>query len=87
MPNTQSLNITLPFEMAEIIKNKVLSGEYASESEVIHDELLALAEHNTAIEKWLHEEVLPTIDAINADPSQLLSAEEAWKQLNAYMNK
>ncbi len=87
MPTTQSLNITLPLEMAQMVKNKVLSGEYASESDVIQDGLLTLTEHDAAIEKWLHDEVVPTLDAINADPSQLLSADEAWKQINTFMNK
>jgi antitoxin ParD1/3/4 len=78
MPTTQSLNITLPFELALIVKNKVLSGEYASESDVIQDGLLTLTEHDAAIEQWLHDEVVPTYDALMSDPSQSVSADEAW---------
>lgn len=39
---TQSLSITLPVEMAEMVKAKVASGEHASESEVIRDGLRTL---------------------------------------------
>ena len=42
MRTTQQLSITLPNEMADIVKAKVRAGEYASESEVIRDGLRAL---------------------------------------------
>jgi antitoxin ParD1/3/4 len=87
MPTTQSLNITLPFELAQIVKNKVLSGEYASESDVIQDGLLSLTKHDAVIEKWLLDEVVPTYDALMSDPSQSVSADEAWDILSAYMDK
>jgi antitoxin ParD1/3/4 len=87
MRTTQSLSITLPFEMAQMVKNKVSSGEYATESEVIRDGLRTLAARDAAVEKWLIEEVVPTLDAMKADPSQLLSADEAWKQLSEHMAK
>jgi len=35
MRTTQQFNITLPNEMADIVKTKVATGEYATESEVI----------------------------------------------------
>lgn len=37
MRTTQSLSITLPLEMAQMVESKVKSGEYATESEVIRD--------------------------------------------------
>ena len=37
MRTTKQLSITLPTEMAEVIKSKVATGEYATESEVIRD--------------------------------------------------
>jgi len=42
MRSTTQLSITLPNEMAEMVKSKVESGEYASESEVIRDGLRAM---------------------------------------------
>ncbi len=35
MRTTQQFSITLTHEMAELVRTKVASGEYASESEVI----------------------------------------------------
>lgn len=46
---TQQLSITLPNEMAEAVKAKVLAGEYATESEVIRDGLRALMAQDRAI--------------------------------------
>lgn len=36
---TRQFSITLPNEMADIVKTKVAAGEYATESEVIRDGL------------------------------------------------
>ena len=70
MRTTQSLSITLPHEMAQMVKSKVASGEYASESEVIRDGLRVLAARDQAVDNWLREEVLPVYDEISSDPSK-----------------
>jgi antitoxin ParD1/3/4 len=68
MRTTQALSITLPHDMAQMVKDKVASGEYASESEVIRDWLRTLAARDAVVEKWLREEVAPTYDRVMADP-------------------
>ena len=70
MRTTQSLSITLPLEMAQMVKAKVSSGEYATESEVIRDGLRTLAARDAAVEKWLIEDVVPTYDAHHGDPTR-----------------
>ena len=87
MRTTQSLSITLPHEMAQMVKAKVSSGEYATESEVIRDGLRSLTARDAAVEKWLREEVVPTYDAVLANPSLTVSAEEAWRRLSTMMEK
>jgi antitoxin ParD1/3/4 len=87
MRTTQSLSITLPHEMAQMVKAKVTSGEYATESEVIRDGLRTLAARDAAIEKWLRDEVAPTFDRVMADPrGNTLSAEDAHTRLQAHMD-
>jgi len=49
----------LPNEMVDVVKAKVRAGEYASESEVIHDGLRALLARDRAVESWLREQVGP----------------------------
>jgi antitoxin ParD1/3/4 len=87
MRTTQALSITLPRTMAEMVKAKVASGEYASDSEVIRDGLRMLSARDAAVEKWLREDVISTYDAIEADPSQALTAVEADETLEALMSE
>ena len=66
MRTTQQLSITLPNDMADVVKAKVRTGEYASESEVIRDGLRALLARDRAIDNCLHQQVGPAYDALKA---------------------
>jgi antitoxin ParD1/3/4 len=83
MRSTKQLSITLPHEMAEMVRVKVDSGAYASESEVIRDGLRALQIHDRALEDWLKNEAAAAFDAVKADPSTARSAEEVRESLAA----
>ncbi len=85
MRKTQSLSITLPHEMAQLIKDKVASGGYATESEVIRDGLRALQERDAAVEQWVRTEGVARYDAYHADSSRLMSAEETWNDLQGHI--
>ncbi len=76
MRSTQQLSITLPIGMAQLVRAKVESGEYASESEVIRDGLRALQARDQAVERWLREEVAPAYEAMKADPSRGIPADQ-----------
>jgi antitoxin ParD1/3/4 len=80
---TKQLSITLPNEMAAVVKAKVASGEYATESEVIRDGLRALIARDRAVENWLHDEVGPAYDALKAEPSRAVTAEKVRARLAA----
>jgi putative addiction module CopG family antidote len=69
--------------MAEMVKTKVSAGEYASESEVIRDGLRALMARDQVVENWLHGEVGPIYDALKADPSRAVTAEQVRVRLAA----
>lgn len=81
MRTTQQLSITLPNEMAEAIKTKVQSGEYATESEVIREGLRALLNRDRAIESWLQNEVGVAYDALKSDPSRAVTADQVRERL------
>ncbi len=83
MRTTQQMSITLPKEMADMVKAKVRAGEYASESEVIRDGLRALMARDRAVESWLHQQVGPAFDALQADPSRAVSADDVRTRLAA----
>lgn len=86
MRNTQSLSITLPHEMAQMVKDKVASGEYATESEVIRDGLRTLAARDAALEKWLLDEVVPTLGALDAGDMTTVSLQDARSRLRARLD-
>jgi len=44
MRSTRQLSITLPNEMAELVRAKVATGQYATEGEVIRDGLLSCSQ-------------------------------------------
>lgn len=78
MQNVERLSITLPTEMAQLIRTKVEEGGYASNSEVIRE----------AMRAWQTEEkiraerlagVRAKIAEADADPRQSLTEEEVTK--------
>jgi antitoxin ParD1/3/4 len=73
MRTTQQMSITLPNEMARLIRQKVAAGEYASESEVIRDGLRTLMARDRAVETWLQQEVAPALDRLRTDPGRGIS--------------
>lgn len=83
MRTTQQLSITLPNDMADMVKAKVRAGEYASESEVIRDGLRVLMARDRAVESWLLNQVGPAYDALKADPSRAVTADQVRARLNA----
>ena len=83
MRTTQQLSITLPNELADVVKTKVRSGEYASESEVIRDGLRALLARDRAVESWLQQQVGPAYDALKADPARAVTGDGIRTRLAA----
>ena len=83
MRNTQPISVTLPHDMAAMVKAKVTSGEYASESEVIRDGLRTLQARDAALENWLRGEVAKSYDEFAANPSIGIPAGEVMARLRA----
>ncbi|MDR1077937.1 MAG: type II toxin-antitoxin system ParD family antitoxin [Propionibacteriaceae bacterium] len=84
MRSTKQMSITLPLEMAAVVEEKVASGEYASDSEVIRDGLRALIARDRAVERWLNEVVAPTYDRVRAGQERTLTASEVRERLHAH---
>lgn len=87
MRTTQQMSITLPREMAQLVKEKVSTGRYASESEVIREGLRALQERDEAVERWLREEVAQAYDDHKANPDQASDLSEVALRLENRMRK
>ena len=87
MRSTQQFSITLPNEMADVVRAKVAGGQYATESEVIRDGLRALVARDQAVEDWLRNDVAATYDALKADPSKAVSVGRVRARLAAAHKK
>lgn len=83
MRTTEQFSITLPTKTAQMVRERVASGEYASESEVIRDGLRALMARDQALERWLREDVVRSYDAVMADPSLLRTPDQVRAALAA----
>jgi antitoxin ParD1/3/4 len=78
---TRQLSITLPNEMADQLRQRVASGDYASESEVIRDGLRTLFARDQMLESWMRDEVVRTYDALAADPSATVTVQDVRARL------
>lgn len=83
MRTTRQLSITLPNNMADALRARVQSGEYASESEAVRDGLRALFARDRAVEEWLRTEVGEAYGALAADPSRAVTADYVRNRLAA----
>jgi antitoxin ParD1/3/4 len=82
MRTTRSLSVTLPVDMADMVKAKVASGQYATESEVIRDGLRTLAARDSAIERWLKEDVAAAYDAHKSEPQRATLLRDSMAKLH-----
>lgn len=81
MRTTKQLSITLPTAMADELTQRVASGAYATESEVIRDGLRALFARDEAVEAWLRTEVAASYDELSTNPSRAVSATDMRSHL------
>jgi antitoxin ParD1/3/4 len=84
MRTTRQLSITLPNGMADALRERVASGAYASESEVVRDGLRALFAQEKAVESWLRTEVADAYDELRADPARAISSDEMRQRIVAH---
>ena len=81
MQTTEKLSITLPRDMAEMIRGKVQAGAYASDSEVIREALRLLQDQDDLkaqkLAAWLREK----IDRSLNDPRPSIAADDVFARL------
>lgn len=83
MPKVVKRTFSLTEEQAKFIDTMVERGDYASGSELVREGVRKMREEEAAIERWLIEEVLPTIDEMEAHPERLIPIDEAFDRIEA----
>ena len=81
MRSTVPFSITLPHEMADLVRAKVASGEYATESEVVRDGLRSLLARDAAVERWLSTEVAASYDDWRESPEKVVAVNEIMSRI------
>ena len=81
MADLQSFSIELTQDLADLLRRKVASGRYASESEAVSEALLSLEGFERPLEDWLQDVVLPRAAEDDADPGDTLTLEEVKASL------
>ena len=84
MSAIQKRTVSLPQEHASFIDQLVQSGAYGSASEVVRAGLRALQERDSAVERWLHDEVARTYDEVMASPDRGVPAETVRERLRLH---
>lgn len=82
----EKLSITLPDKLARLVREKVESGMYASNSEVIREALRVFREQEEIKEQkinWLRSELQKSID----DPRPSIDASEVFAKLEERFGK
>jgi antitoxin ParD1/3/4 len=86
MEATRRLEVELPEELADSVRARVESGEFADESEVVATGLALLedrdgGEDDPELEAWLRGEVVPTYQEWKASGGKGLTADEVRASL------
>jgi antitoxin ParD1/3/4 len=84
--NAEKLSITLPPEMAQMIRDKVSSGSYSSNSEVIRDALRLLQEKDFVRAQKLAE-LREKVERSLGDDRPSIDSDEAFARLEARHRK
>ena len=87
MRTTKAMSITLPHGMVRMIKTRVASGDYASESEVVREGLRTLRARDAAMERWLRDQVAESYDEFKADPSISIPAGKIMTRLRGRQSR
>ncbi|QZN99590.1 ribbon-helix-helix domain-containing protein [Chenggangzhangella methanolivorans] len=75
--------VALSEDQAAFVDGLVASGVYQNEGEVIRAGLDALRTREGELAEWLAREVTPVIEALEADPSRAIPAEDVFAELRA----
>lgn len=83
MADRHQLIVTLPDDLADGVRAKVASGQYATESDVVIEALRTLQDREQTVEQWLRTEVVQAYDELEADPASGVSLDEVRESLVA----
>ena len=82
MSTVRTIQVQVSEEVAEYIHRQVETGRFADEEGVVTHALEDAVELEAEIERWLRDEVKPTLERIEREGSQGLTADEVRTDLD-----
>lgn len=84
MDSTTRFEIDLPQDLAEVVRERVASGRYASASDVFADGVLRLVEEDESnfIDRSVDAQLAAGYDAWKANPTAVYSLEQVEEHLS-----
>ena len=79
----QQITITLPDDIADLVRAKVASGEYASESDIVQDGIESLFSKDAQLESWLMETVASAYDRLRMQPESAVNVDHVRSRIEA----
>jgi len=84
MAPAEKRTFSLPQEQSAYIDELVASGAFASGSEVVRAGLRALRERDRAVDRWLEQDVVPVMLAMQADPQRAIPLQDVFDQVRRH---
>lgn len=82
MSTARRIQVEVSEEVAEFIHRKVATGAFADEGAVVRHALEEASEADAEVERWLREQVVPTLERIDREGSRGLTVDEVRAELD-----
>jgi antitoxin ParD1/3/4 len=82
MPDGRTLTVTLPDDLADLVRRRVEAGDYESESAMVREGLEALLGRDRSLDDWLRTEVRAGHEDYLRDPGSALTGEDLLRRLS-----
>lgn len=76
MSTGRKIQVEVSEEVAEFIHRKVATGAFPDEGAVVQHALEEASDADAEVERWLREQVVPTLERIDRENTPALSVEE-----------
>lgn len=81
MTASRTIQFEVSEEVAEFLHRKVESGAFADDGAVVQHALEEATEADAEFERWVQEQVVPTLERMDREGWSGVSIDEAWAEL------
>jgi putative addiction module CopG family antidote len=83
MPASRQISISLPDDVADAVRARVIAGDYVDDSDVVLEGLRALEEREQAVEDWLRGPVVEEYRALKAGMLSTIALDDLRREFAA----